>query len=159
MVRVKERGRPAETAYLPRPNTWDELHHRNAIRWIEAVYRSWDNGNKTLKEAIGDAHGTSDLQSEEKAKSWAEIADAMQASRVEHSKKCSSEAFRKNWRPFIDRTVRLINKGKAHDGYSLLRAALKHWEGAPTMKVECGRYISASSCSSQCRGTTLQGAG
>ena len=141
MVRVRGRRQPAETAYLPRPNTWDELHHRNAIRWIEAVYRSWDNGNKTLKAAIGDAHGTSDLQGEEKAKSWAEIADAMEASRVEHSKKCSSETFRKNWRPFIDHAVKLINQGKAHDGYSLLRAALKHWEGAPTMKVECGRYL------------------
>ena len=37
--------------------------------------------------------------------------------------------------------MKLINKGKAHTGYSLLRAALKQWEGAPTMKVECGRYL------------------
>ena len=141
VLRVRERGRPAETAYLPRPNTWDEVHHRNAIRWIEAVYKAWDDGEKTLKAAIADAHETSDLQGEEKAKTWAQIADAMEASRVQQSQKCSADTFRKNWRPFIDHAVKLINSGKAHDGYSLLKAALKNWDGAPTMKVECGRYL------------------
>ena len=141
VLRVRESGRPAETAYLPRPNTWDEMHHRNAIRWIEAVYRAWDNGKKSMKAAIADAHGRSDLQGEAKAKTWGEIADAMQLSRVEQSQKCSAETFQKNWRPFIDHAVELINTGKVHDGTSLLKMALKKWDGSPTMKVECGRYL------------------
>ncbi len=59
---------------------------------------------------------TSDLQGEEKAKTWAQIADAMEGSRVKQSQKCSANTFRKNWRPFIDHAVKLINTGKAHDG-------------------------------------------
>ena len=49
----------------------------------------------------------------------------MEASRVQQSQKCSADTFRKNWRPFIDHAVKLINSGKAHDGYSLLKAALQ----------------------------------
>ena len=109
VLRVRERGRPAETAYLPRPNTWDEVHHRNAIRWIEAVYKAWDNGEKTLKAAIADAHETSDLQGEEKAKTWAQIANAMEASRVQQSQKCSAVTFRKNWRPLHKQKGELLS--------------------------------------------------
>jgi len=141
VVRLRERGRPAESVTLPRPLTWDEVHHREAIRWIEQLYRAWDDGSLTLKAALKEISAQSDKIGEEHTLTWAQIADALEASRVQQSEKCSADTFRKNWRPFIDHAVQLINTGKVHDGYTLLKTALENWEGSPTMKVECGRYL------------------
>ena len=141
VVRLRERGRPAESVTLPRPLTWDEVHHRAAIRWIEQLYRVWNDGSLTLKAALKEISGQSDKVGEEHTLTWEQIADAMEVSRVQQSEKCSAATFRKNWRPFIDHAVQLINTGKVHDGYSLLKTALQNWEGASTMKVECGRYL------------------
>ncbi len=141
VVRLRERGRPAESVTLPRPLTWDEVHHREAIRWIDRLYRVWDDGSLTLKAALKEISGQSDKVGEEHTLTWEQIADALEASRVQQSEKCSAATFRKNWRPFIDHAVKLINTGRVHDGYSLLKTALQNWEGASTMKVECGRYL------------------
>ena len=94
-----------------------------------------------MKAALKEISGQSDKVGEEHTLTWEQIADAMEVSRVQQSEKCSAATFRKNWRPFIDHAVQLINTGKVHDGYSLLKTALENWEGASTMKVECGRYL------------------
>ena len=141
VVRYRAKGSAAESVTLPRPLTWDQQHHRDAIRWIEALYRAWDDGSKSLKAALGEISGKSDKGGPERAVTWGEIADALQASRTQDSKKCSVATFTKNWRPFVDEAVRLIEAGKAHDGYSLLKAALRKWKDAPSMRVECGRYL------------------
>ncbi len=141
VVRFREKGSPAESVTLPRPLTWDEVHHRDAIRWIDRLYSAWGNGQQTLKAAIEEISIKSDKVGAELAVTWRDIANALEHSRVRESQKCSVDTFIKNWRPFIDVAVRLIEKGKAHDGYSLLKESLKGWEDAPTMKVECGRYL------------------
>lgn len=142
LVRVREIGRPTETTYLPRPMTWDEANHRKAISWIELLYKEWNNGKLTLKAALEEIAPKSDLIGEQHSLTWAQIADELEKSRVEGSQGCSAETFAKNWRPFIDHAIKLIQKGKVHNGYTLLKRSLKEWEDAPTMKVECGRYLS-----------------
>ena len=141
VVRYRAKGSAAESVTLPRPLTWDQQHHRDAIRWIEQLYSAWADGTKSLKAALAEITGQSDKAGPARAVTWAQIADALQASRTQDSKKCSIDTFTKNWRPFVDEAVRLIESGKAHDGYSLLKAALKKWKHAPSMRVECGRYL------------------
>ena len=141
VVRFREKGSPAESVTLPRPLTWDENHHREAIRWIDRLYAARGDGQQTLKAALEEISTRSNKIGAKRAVTWREIAKALEHSRVWESQKCSTKTFTKNWRPFIDLAVKLIEKGKVHDGYTLLKEALKQWGEAPTMKVEAGRYI------------------
>ena len=140
-IRFRLAGSPVETVTLPRPLEWNQQSQKNATRWIEQLYVAWDHGSKTLKGALEELKPRSEQQGQQHAVTWDEIAQALRESRVKQSERCSYETFDKNWMPFITVANQLIKSGTVHDGYTLLEAALKHWPNAPTMKVECGRYL------------------
>lgn len=141
VVRLREKGRPDESLTLPKPLVWNQESHKDAIRWIEQLYVAWDGGSRTLRGAFDAIAVKSDKQGGKHQASWEDIVKALEESRVRRGERCSAETFNKNWRPFLEHACALIKQGKAHDGYTLLKAALKKWEGAPTMQVECGRYL------------------
>ncbi len=141
VVRLRETGRPAESVTLPKPLLWNRESHKDAIRWLERLYVAWDGGSTTLKGAFHSIAGRSDKQGAEHQVTWPDIVEALRESRVERGARCSADTFDKNWRPFLDHACDLIHRGKAHDGYSLLKAALRKWKEAPTMQTECGRYL------------------
>lgn len=141
VLRLRERGRPVETLTLPKPLLWSKESHKDAIKWIEQLYVAWNGGSQTLRGAFEAIAGRSDKLGARHQATWEEIVEALRESRVDRGERCSASTFAKNWGPFLDHACELIRKGKAHDGYSLLKAALKKWKDAPTMQIECGRYL------------------
>ena len=141
VVRYRETGKPVESVTLPKPLLWDQASYKDAIRWVEQLYVAWDGGSRTLKGALHRISGASVKHGAQHVASWEDIVEAMRESRVEIGARCSASTFDKNWRPFLEHGCDLIRRKKARDGYSLLKAALPRWKDAPTMQVECGRYL------------------
>ena len=141
VVRYRETGKPVESVTLPKPLLWDQASHKDVIRWVEKLYVAWDEGAMTLKGALHQISGASDKHGAQHQATWEGIVEAMRESRVEIGARCSGSTFDKNWRPFLEHGCDLIRRKKATDGYSLLKAALPKWKDAPTMQVECGRYL------------------
>ena len=141
VVRYRETGKPVESVTLPKPLLWEQASHKDVIRWVERLYVAWDLGALTLKGALQRISGTSDKHGTRHQATWEDIAEAMRESRVGVGKRCSASTFDKNWRPFLEHGCDLIRRKKATDGYSLLKAALPRWRDAPTMQIECARYL------------------
>jgi len=91
----------------------------------------WEDGQQTLKAALEEITARSDKAGVERAVTWRQIADALERSRVREAQMCSARTFAKNWRPFLDVAVRLIERGQAQDGYTLLKGGLEEWKDAP----------------------------
>ena len=143
LVRYRMTGQKAQSASLPAPLRYEKQFGKDIIKWVNAVYKTFTeaNGDLTLKLAVKQVAKTSDKYGEQHQATWEDIADAMQESRVELGQRCSEDTFIKNWRPFLDHACDLLRKHKVDNGYELLKVSLRKWNHAPTMKVECGRYL------------------
>ena len=144
VVRFRVSGRPSEQVSLPSPIRYREEDEETAINWIRKLYKTWEasEGSLSLKGALAEVKGTSDATGNKHATTWEDIAEALRQSKIDGGSQIQPKTWETNWKPFIDEAIKVLgSKNKPTDGYTLLKAVLKKWKHAPSMKVEAGRYL------------------
>lgn len=138
MVRLRITGQPSESVSLPRPLAWSEESEPDATLWIRRLYKAWDNGQQSLKGALEEIGGKSDRQADQYVKSWPEIAESFRESLTSGRNQIRPETWRDNYAPYVGEALRLLaGRSKPKDGYGLLKATLKAWEGKPSSRFAC----------------------
>jgi integrase len=138
MVRLRPKDRPAESVTLPRPLVWDEASEGDATLWIRQLYKAWDGGEQTLKAALDEIGGTSDKQADQFVKTWPDLAEDFRESLMKGRNQIRMETWRDNYLPYIGEALRLLSsRSKPKDGYGLLKASLRRWEGKPSSRAAC----------------------
>jgi len=148
VVLFRSKGQPSQrvsmTGFDPEIRFREEDEER-AITYIRQTYKLWSeaDGDRTLKDCLKEAKSTSDVEPQAEAEvTWATIAAAMKEAKIDFGKKIQPQTWKTNWAPILDEAVRVLGRRNApSDGYELLKAVLKNWTHAPTVQVECGRYL------------------
>jgi len=142
-IRLRVSGQPAQQINLPKLR-YREEDEEAAITWTRKLYKVWEkaNGERTLKDCLKEAKGSSDVLHAKEVVTWADIAAAMKESKIENGRKISPQTWKTNWKPILDEAVRVLGrKNVPADGFELLRAVIKNWKHAPATQRECGRYL------------------
>ena len=139
VLRYRVSGEAPQQVTLPPPLKYCEQDESDCTNWCRSIYKAWNGGERSLKAALASVAPQSTKQGEQHSSSWSEIVAAYRVIRTNN--KCSEATWDKNWKPFLDEALKVLNGKKAESGYELLKQVMHKWKNAKTMQISGARIL------------------
>lgn len=118
------------------PLSWEPSSTDKALLLISRIAVLVMSGKQdSLKGALSVARGESTTMRQ--PVDWRAVAGDFQKTLMSGSNQIRAETWKANYARYIEEARRLIEGGKATDGYDLLKLTLERWDGKPSSRAAC----------------------
>ncbi len=137
LVAYRPKGGVSEQVLLPKELVWEEPCEEEITLWVRRLYKTWNNGQLSLKLALERLVPQSDRLGDQASITWEEIRDGLQRRLMTEGNRIQLESWKTNYAVFIDEALIQLKAKSPKDGATLLRLTAKRWADKPSSRRVC----------------------